>query len=157
MYNWGMSGQQPVLRIDLASPEPVYRQITDGLRALLVGGAFAPGDQLPTVRQLAADLGVHHNTVAESYRSLAQEGWLDLGRRRGATVLDRQPDPPDRRAMAQLAHELRERCARAVAEGVTPQDVASLLEDQACRLRRMGARAALPQASRAGPDSAKPR
>ncbi|MCC7407182.1 MAG: GntR family transcriptional regulator [Phycisphaeraceae bacterium] len=152
-----MSGPQPVLRIDLASSEPVYRQITDGLRALLVGGAFTPGDQLPTVRQLAADLGVHHNTVAESYRSLAQEGWLDLGRRRGATVLDRRHDPPDRRAMTQLAHELRERCAKAVAEGVTPQDVASLLEDHACRLRRMGARAALPQTSRTGPDSAKPR
>ena len=66
-------------------------------------------------------------------------------------------DPPDRRAMTQLAHELRERCAKAVAEGVTPRDVASLLEDHACRLRRMGARAALPHTSQTGPDSAMPR
>jgi GntR family transcriptional regulator len=63
--------ETPVLRIDLASPTPVYRQIVDSLRALLVGGAFAPGDRLPTVREIAIDLGVHHNTVAEAYRLLA--------------------------------------------------------------------------------------
>src|SRR5271169_946128 len=82
------------LRIDLASPRPVYEQIVSGLRAFLVAGEFAPGDQLPTVRQLAVDLGVHHNTVAESYRVLAEEGWLDLRRGRGAVVLDRRDPQP---------------------------------------------------------------
>ena len=42
-----------ILRIDLASPRPVYEQIVSGLRAVLVAGEFAPGEQLPTVRQLA--------------------------------------------------------------------------------------------------------
>jgi len=72
-----------VLRVDLASPTPVYRQIADGLRALLAHGAFKPGDRLPTVRQVAIDLAVHHNTVAQAYRVLAEEGWLDLRRHRG--------------------------------------------------------------------------
>jgi DNA-binding transcriptional regulator YhcF (GntR family) len=61
--------------------------IADGLRALLVHGAFKTGDRLPTVRQLAIDLTVHHNTVAQAYRLLADEGWLDLRRHRGATWL----------------------------------------------------------------------
>ena len=64
----------PILRVDLAAPRPVYEQIVSGLRALLVAGEFAPGERLPTVRQLATVLGVHHNTVAESYRVLAEEG-----------------------------------------------------------------------------------
>ena len=74
----------PPLRIALTANAPAYRQIVDAVRAVLVGGALRPGDQLPPVRQLALDLGVHFNTVAEAYRILAGEGWLDLRRQRGA-------------------------------------------------------------------------
>jgi len=56
----------PVIRIDLASPVPAYRQIANALRALLVDGTFPIRHPLPTVRRLAVDLGVHHNTVAEA-------------------------------------------------------------------------------------------
>jgi len=83
--------EKPVLRIDLHSSTPVYRQILDGLRILLVSGMFHPGDKLPTVREMAIDLGVNHNTVAEAYRLLADDGWLDLKRHHGATVLSRGP------------------------------------------------------------------
>ena len=78
------------ITIDLNSHVPVYRQIVDAMRHLLVDGELQPGDQVPTVRQLAIDLGVHFNTVAQAYRLLADEGWLDLKRHRGAKVLDRR-------------------------------------------------------------------
>src|SRR5438094_9232626 len=104
---------EPLLRIDLASPVPVYRQIADALRALLVGGAFRAGDQLPTVRQVAMDLGVNHNTVAQAYRLLADEGWLALGRGQGATVLARPRPPADPEARARFARRLGERVAEA--------------------------------------------
>src|SRR5579872_7136434 len=64
-----------ILRVDSNSSIPVYRQIVDGVRILLVNGELAPGDQLPPVRRLALDLGVHFNTVAEAYRTLEEEGW----------------------------------------------------------------------------------
>src|SRR5881392_167421 len=83
-------GNQKLLRIDLKHPVPAYRQIADGMRALLVRAAFQPGDRLPTVRQLAIDLTVHHNTVAQAYRLLADEGWIELKRHRGAKVLERR-------------------------------------------------------------------
>jgi DNA-binding transcriptional regulator YhcF (GntR family) len=82
-------GEKSVIQIDLASPVPAYRQIADAIRQLLVNRELLPGQQLPTVRQLAIDLTVHHNTVAEAYRLLSEEGWLDLKRRRGARVLAR--------------------------------------------------------------------
>src|SRR5258706_2968998 len=81
--------EKNAIRIDLSSSMPAYRQIADGIRAWLVDRRLKPGQQLPTVRQLAIDLAVHHNTVAEAYRLLSEEGWLDLRRRRGAIVLDR--------------------------------------------------------------------
>ena len=124
----------PVLRIDLRSPVPVYRQILDGLRAMLVSGVFKPGDKLPTVRQLAIDLAVNHNTVAEAYRLLAEEGWLDLKRHHGATVLSREPQRagPDRSdTFAQRLHEL---AALAIAEGVDKETVARQLDTLAQQL-----------------------
>jgi GntR family transcriptional regulator len=108
----------PVLHIDLRSAAPVYRQIVDGLRALLVAGAFRPGDKLPTVRQMAIDLGVNHNTVAEAYRMLAEEGWLDLKRHHGATVLARERQRAGPKRHEDFAQHLRELAARAVADGL---------------------------------------
>jgi GntR family transcriptional regulator len=78
-----------ILRVDLKSPVPVYRQIVDAVRILLVNGDLNPGDALPPVRRLALDLGVHFNTVAEAYRTLEAEGWLEIGRRSGARVVKR--------------------------------------------------------------------
>ena len=108
----------------------------DGLRALLVGGAFAAGERLPTVRQVAVDLGVHHNTVAQAYRALADEGWLDLARGRGATVLDRAaPRHPGRDAQAGWRRRLAELVAQGVAAGLPPAAVADALADAARRVR----------------------
>ena len=87
--HYTMPAQHPILNIDLSSDTPAYRQIVDSVRAVLVDGALKPGDILPPVRQLAIDLGVHFNTVADAYRILAEEGWLDLKRRRGAMVIER--------------------------------------------------------------------
>ncbi len=68
----------PVLRIDPDSSVPLVRQIVDQLRIPLVEGSLKPGTVLPPVRRLATYLAVHFNTVAEAYRQLASEGWLDL-------------------------------------------------------------------------------
>lgn len=77
------------IRIDLNSQVPAYRQIVDAVRVLLVDGALPPGSDLPSVRRLAMELGIHFNTVGEAYRALAEEGWLDLHHGRGAKVIAR--------------------------------------------------------------------
>ena len=82
-----------IVRLDSNSKVPGYQQIADQIRIFLVNGALPPGRKLPTVRELAMDLGVHFNTVAAAYRTLAEEGWISLERRRGATVLDRASPP----------------------------------------------------------------
>jgi DNA-binding transcriptional regulator YhcF (GntR family) len=125
---------RPAIRIDLSSPVPAYRQIASALRALLVAGAFPVGTPLPTVRQLAVDLGVHHNTVAEAYRILADEHWLDLRRRHGAIVLDRSRPSPPPEARTSLLRRLRELTAEAQAAGLAPGVVAETMRSVATQL-----------------------
>jgi GntR family transcriptional regulator len=127
-----------MLRIDLASSVPVYEQIANGLRAELVAGHFGPGDKLPTVRTLAIDLGVHHNTVAEAYRQLADEGWLELKRHRGAMVRQRQRPANRPEGPEVFARPLRELLAKALAEGLSRKLLIRELTDSARRLKEGG-------------------
>ena len=78
---------EPALTITLGSTVPAYKQVLDQLRLLVQTEELSGGQTLPGVRQLAAQLGVHHNTVAEAYRLLAAEGLLDLSHGRRATVV----------------------------------------------------------------------
>lgn len=112
------------LRIDFSSPVPVYRQIVDGLRILLVSGELKPGMQLPSVRRLGIDLGVHFNTVAEAYRTLAAEGWLEIARRGGARVVERRAPRVDPKAAAGFQRRLRELIADGQAKGFSPGRIA---------------------------------
>jgi DNA-binding transcriptional regulator YhcF (GntR family) len=123
-----------IIRIDLASTVPAYRQIANALRPLLISGLFRVGEPLPTIRQLAIDLGVHHNTVAEAYRVLSDEGWLALRRRHGAIVLDRSRPSPPREARTSLVQRLRELTAEAQASGLSPNVIAESMRSIATQL-----------------------
>ena len=102
----------PVLTIDLASSTPAYRQIADGLRTALCENRLQPGDSLPPVRQLATDLGVHFNTVAEAYRQLAADGWIDVAHGRAARVCKR----PKQTAEPEIAARMSGRLATLLAD-----------------------------------------
>lgn len=76
-----------MLSVSLASPVPLHDQLVAGLRGLIASGALAEGDELPPVRQLAADLGINLNTVARAYRELTDAGLLASVRGRGTVVI----------------------------------------------------------------------
>jgi GntR family transcriptional regulator len=122
-----------ILRIDLDSTIPAYRQIVDTLRLLLVNGDLAPGYQMPPVRRLGLDLGVHFNTVAEAYRTLEEEGWLEIGRRSGARVVARTALAPGNEGeMAEaFRRRLRELVAEVQARGLARGRVAGELRELA--------------------------
>lgn len=106
------------IRLNLDSGTPAYRQIIDALRILLVSKKLSPGTVLPSVRRLALDLGVHFNTVAEAYRTLADEGWLDLRHGRSATVLERNlPSPAKPDLLQDFRYRLRVLVAEMRAQG----------------------------------------
>ncbi len=80
------------IRLDFESRVPIYTQIVDQVRDQVTGGALRPGDQLPTVRELAADLRVNFNTVARAYRLLHDERIISTQQGRGTYVLEQPPD-----------------------------------------------------------------
>ena len=92
---------------------------------MLVSGSLKPGAELPSVRRVARDLGVHFNTVAESYRILAEEGWLDLRHGRSARVIERDIPKPSPEALEDFQHRLRALVAEIVAKGTDPKNVAA--------------------------------
>lgn len=74
------------LQIDMTSEVPIYKQIRDQIVYGAATGALVPGEQLPTVRQLAADIGVNPMTVNKAYSLLKAEGVIAIDRRHGAQV-----------------------------------------------------------------------
>jgi len=113
--------------LNLDSPIPAYRQIADDLRRHLVDERLTAGDLLPPIRQLALDLGVHFNTVALAYRLLADEGWLELKRRRGATVIARNTPAVDRRQVDHLLRQLTHIAAQLRSAGMSSRQISSAL------------------------------
>jgi DNA-binding transcriptional regulator YhcF (GntR family) len=110
--------QPPDIQIDLDSTTPVNRQIVEQLRLQLVAGGIRPGDALPSVRRLAIDLGVHFNTVADAYRTLAEEGWLDVSQGRAVRVRERAMPPASSKTRQMFLRRLRQLVAEARAGGV---------------------------------------
>ena len=64
-----------MLSLNLRDSRPIYEQVRDGLRRLIITGAIPPGDKLPSVRTLAGQLAINPNTIQRSYESLEQEGY----------------------------------------------------------------------------------
>ncbi|HYP44848.1 MAG TPA: GntR family transcriptional regulator [Propionibacteriaceae bacterium] len=81
-----MSPPVPPLQLDTSSTVPPFEQLRSQIARLASTGALAPGDKLPTVRQLAGELGLAANTVARAYRELEGDGVLVTEGRRGTFV-----------------------------------------------------------------------
>lgn len=80
------------IEINFTSHIPIYVQLIDQIKHQIATGELSPGDQLPTVRQLAADLRVNFNTIARAYRSLDEEGVISTQHGRGTFILEPQSE-----------------------------------------------------------------
>lgn len=75
-----------LLAIDYKSGVPLYVQIKEELKSLIVKGVYPPGAQLPTVRQLAVELRINSNTVARAYSEMERDGIISTQQGRGTFV-----------------------------------------------------------------------
>jgi DNA-binding transcriptional regulator YhcF (GntR family) len=97
-----------MITVDPHAAEPPYEQIRAGIIARIDEGALRPGDRLPTVRQLAQDVGVAANTVARAYRELEETGHIDTRGRSGSFVAGRGVDAEARAAARAYVDRVRE-------------------------------------------------
>jgi len=94
-----------LISIDPELRQPIYDQIVDEVRRGRVLGMLMPGDALPSVRQLAADLGINPNTVKQAYRELEREGLVHVRRGQGTFVTDLAVDGAERNRMLRSVAE----------------------------------------------------
>ena len=106
---------------------PIYLQIRDQLRHAIGNGTLRPGEQLPTMRELAVQLKVDLNTVRHAYDELERSGVIVILRARGTFVAE-TPPPVDVARQASkvrsLAHQV---MALAASSGIDPAEVANEL------------------------------
>ena len=79
-----------IIEVDTTSPTPAYEQIRSQLARMISAGVLAADARLPSIRQLAADLGLAANTVARAYRELELEGLVNSRVRHGTIVVQQQ-------------------------------------------------------------------
>jgi GntR family transcriptional regulator len=77
------------IEIDFESGVPIYMQLVDRIKQLAASGQLQPGEQLPTMRQLAAELRINYNTVGRAYAILDQEGVISTQQGRGTFITSR--------------------------------------------------------------------
>jgi len=116
-----------VFRIDSRSGIPLYLQIVQQVKHALRLGMIGPGDQLPTIKQVVADVAINPNTVLKAYRDLEREG-LVQGRAGVGTFVLRRPDGPPPTLQAQLRRSLDRWIRSAFDAGLDHESIASLFE-----------------------------
>jgi GntR family transcriptional regulator len=111
------------ITVDVKSPTPPYEQIRSQVAAYVQGGVLPPGTRLPTMRALAADLGVATGTVARAYGEL-EAGGLIASRRRTGTVVTGPAPAPAQDGVRTAAYQL---VAQARAAGVDAETVLAIV------------------------------
>ena len=109
-------------------PRPFYRQIADEVQRAVSVGILKPGEALPATRQLAETLKLNANTVQHAYRTLVQEGIIEMRRGLGAFVCAKPREP--RRPSQAVARQIAERALReAYRNGLLASDLMKALEE----------------------------
>ncbi len=114
------------IEIDFNSDEALYLQLCNQIIRGIALTQLREGDSLPSVRQLADDIGINMHTVNKAYTVLRQEGYVKVDRRRGAVVC---VDTDQRRALEELRRELLVVLAKGSSRGITKEQVFSLIEE----------------------------
>ena len=75
-----------MININFRDSRPIYEQVRDGFRDLIISGALCPGEKLPSVRELAASLTINPNTIQRAYRELEADGYIESVSGKGSFV-----------------------------------------------------------------------
>jgi GntR family transcriptional regulator len=122
-----------LLRIEPSSGIPITRQIIDQVRTQCVSRTLAPGDRLPSVRELARQLAVNQNTILRAYERLTAEGVLEMRHGEGTFVAAASTTKDMKRERTAVAEEAARLVHRALALGLSESEIQSLLADAIAR------------------------
>ena len=117
-----------MIRLDYRDARPIYEQVRDGLRSMMVTGVLAAGDKLPSVRSLATDLAINPNTIQRAMAQLEAEGFVYTVAGRGSFVAE--DGDQGRRRMAGLTEGLHDTILELRQLGMTEQQWLDLWREE---------------------------
>ena len=126
-----------MLTLNYRDSRPIYGQIKDGLRRMIVTGALEPGEKLPSVRAMAMDLAINPNTIHRAYSELEAEGFIYSVPGKGSFAAKREPADaipggghgPDAAREAKLIRQLRELAAELRYLNYTDGEIIALIQE----------------------------
>ena len=115
-----------VIEIDFSSEEALYLQLRNQIILGIASARFQEGDALPSVRQLADDIGINMHTVNKAYTVLKQEGFLKVDRRKGAVIA---LDADKLTSLNEMDENLRVILAKGICKGVSKDVVHQMIDE----------------------------
>lgn len=129
------------IRIERGSSSPISRQIAEQIRAQCLAGVLPAGRCLPSVRQLASELGVNVNTIVRVYERLAAEGLVELRHGEGTFVMSPSKKSSSgvelKEQQEQFSREFRAIVRRGLLLGITTSELRAMLTVAAAEARSM--------------------
>ncbi len=122
-----------IITLDFADQMPIYQQIRDRIVSAIAQGHLRAGDPLPSVRQLAVDIGVNMHTVNKAYALLKSDGYLTIDRRSGAHVA--QKLQLDDTVRARVSENLEAAAMEAYGRGMEKEEFMALCKSAFDRLK----------------------
>ena len=119
------------LSIDPRSAKPVYQQVADGVKEAVAKGLLGHGDRMPSVRELAAEMTINHNTVARAYQELERDHIIEVVRGHGTFIAASRPRPDREDRVRELSGRIRELLIEAHHLQLTDQDLRNLFRSTA--------------------------
>ena len=116
-----------MISLNYRDSRPIYEQIRDGLRKLIVTGALSADEKLPSVRALAAQLAINPNTIQRAYNELEGEGYIYSVPGKGSFAA--APAAPDSARRAELLTQVRELLSELRYLGVSQQELLNLVKE----------------------------
>lgn len=124
-----------LFRLDTETGVPLYQQVVAQVRRMIASGTILPGDRLPTVRELAADLIVNPNTIAHAYQMLEQAGVVETRRGQGTFACEPHTRMTRAQSRATLAALLDRVLTEAQMLGFPLEDIPALWQERVAEWR----------------------
>lgn len=124
-----------MIEIDFQSEEAIYMQLRNQIVLGIAMSVIQEGDPLPSVRQLASDIGINMHTVNKAYSVLRQEGFVTIDRRRGAVIA---VDANKAQAEEELRGQLRVLLAKGICKQISRRDVHQMVDEIYTSLQENG-------------------
>ena len=127
-----------MISLNYRDSRPIYEQIKDGLKKLIVSGAMAADEKLPSVRALATQLSINPNTIQRAYQELERSGYIYTVKGKGSFVCDTQNAVELKRSEQQK--ELNTYVTKVLATGITEPELTDMLQRAIENAKKEGAK-----------------